>query len=74
MTMLTRVTYVVIQNGGSMKRYTLELVITEGNDEGWEEILNDRKTGCDDVISMVANALYEAGLDPTIKLVKFEDK
>lgn len=57
-----------------MKQYTLELVVTEGNDEGWEEILKDGKTGCDDVIDMVVNALYEVGLEPAIKLVKYEDK
>jgi len=56
-----------------MKKYTLELVITEGNDEWWEEILKDSKTGCDDVIEMVINALYQVGLEPAIKLAKYED-
>jgi hypothetical protein len=57
-----------------MKQYTFELVINEGCNEGWEEMLKDGKTGCDDVVEMVINALYEVGLEPAIKLVKYEDK
>lgn len=57
-----------------MKRYTLELVITEGNDEFWEEILIDGKTGCDDVTATIINGLHNCGLDAAIKLVKYEDK
>jgi hypothetical protein len=57
-----------------MKQYTFELVINEGCNEGWEELLKDGKTGCDDVVEMVINALYEVGLEPAIKLVKYEDK
>ena len=31
-----------------MKRYTFEIVVTEGNDEFWEEATAEGKTGCDD--------------------------
>jgi hypothetical protein len=57
-----------------MKRYTFELVVTEGSDEGWEEITENGKTGCDEVLEMVKNELYNIGLDVDIKLVKYEDK
>ena len=57
-----------------MKRYTIQLIITEGNDEGWEEILANGKTGCDDVIDMVKNQMLDIGIEPEITLVKYEDK
>lgn len=57
-----------------MKRYTFELIVTEGNDEGWEEMTKDGKTGCDEVLEMVKNELYNIGLDVDIKLTKYEDK
>lgn len=57
-----------------MKRYTFELIVTEGNSESWEEITENGKTGCDDVLAMVKNELYNIGLDVDIKLTKYEDK
>ena len=39
-----------------------------------EESLKDGKTGCDDVVEMGVNALYQVGLEPNVKLVKYEDK
>lgn len=57
-----------------MKRYVFELVIEEGNDEFWEDIINRGVTGCDEVISVVANTFDLAGWEPHIKLIRFEDK
>lgn len=41
-----------------MRRYTLKVVIHEGNDEFWESLEN--KTGCDEVQNWI-QGLLEAG-------------
>lgn len=59
-----------------MKRFTFEIVIEEGNDEFWESITAGGKSGCDEVLEMVKNDLWQQGLDEqncSIKLVKFVD-
>lgn len=45
----------------SKKRYTLTLVIEEGNDEFWEEINERGVTGCDEVQKMIEHALGDYG-------------
>ena len=57
-----------------MKRYVFEIVVEEGNDEFWEDITSRGVTGCDEVISEVANTFDLAGWEPHIKLIRFEDK
>lgn len=57
-----------------MKRYVFEVVIHEGNDEFWEDIISRGVTGCDEVADIVANCFNEEGFEPDIKLVKFEDR
>ena len=57
-----------------MKQYTIQLVITEGSDEFWEEATADGKSGCDDVLEIVKNVMWNEGLEPDIKLIKYEDK
>lgn len=57
-----------------MKQYTFELVVTEGNNEFWEELLENGNTGCDDLLEQLKGILAESGLDDEIKLVKYEDK
>lgn len=57
-----------------MKRYTFEITVDEGNNEFWEEILEHGKTGCDEILEQLAGAIAEYGFEPSIKLVKFEDK
>jgi len=57
-----------------MKRYTIELVITEGSNEFWEDLETRSVTGCDDILEEVKGALAEFGLEPEIKLIKYEDK
>jgi hypothetical protein len=60
-----------------MKRYTLEVTITEGNDHFWNAI---KGTGCDEVLEAVKAALAERGwdadyefADTSVRLVKFEE-
>ena len=58
-----------------MKVYKIEIIINEGSDEWWEEITEDGKTGCDEVLQFVRNELAETGLvDIEVKLTSFEDK
>ena len=57
-----------------MKRYTVRVVIEEGSDEFWESLRSG--TGCDEVVTMVRDALQEAGLytrQCTVSLAKFVD-
>ncbi len=57
-----------------MRTFTIEIVITEGNNEFWDEIVAKGVTGCDDILEEVKSALAEYGLEPDVKLVKYEDK
>ena len=54
------------------KTYEITVTISEGSDEFWESISN--KTGCDEVVEEVRQALHERGfqgLDCAVKLSKF---
>ena len=58
-----------------MKRYVLQVSITEGNDEFWENLVN--KSGCDEIEACVRQALSDAGWhDPEqcqVRLTCFAD-
>ncbi len=54
-----------------MKRYKFEIIIEEGNDEFWDEIID--KTGCDEVTEVVKDMFLNGGWEPTIKLVQYTD-
>lgn len=56
-----------------MKKYTFEIVITEGSNKFWDDINRRGRTGCDEVADLVANCFDLEGLDPEIRLSKFED-
>jgi hypothetical protein len=57
-----------------MKKYTIEVIIYEGNDEFWEEIGD--KTGCDEVLDLAHRAFSDYGFwngeQCEIKFKKFE--
>lgn len=58
-----------------MKRYTFEVVITEGNHEYWEEILAKGNTGCDELLDNLRSTLDESFANEfEVRLVKYEDK
>lgn len=57
-----------------MKTYTIEVVVTEGNDEFWEEATANGATGCEDVLRLIKEELDMIGFSDNVKLVKFEDK
>jgi hypothetical protein len=57
-----------------MKQYTFELTVNEGSSEFWEEILENGKTGCDELLEQLKDALADHGFDPDVSLVKYEDK
>lgn len=58
-----------------MKKYTFEIVITEGVNEFWENIATQGMSGCDDLIAELDTTIAEgaAGLDFSIKLKTYED-
>ena len=60
-----------------MKKYTIEIVIHEGNDEFWNDISERGQTGCDEVKDSIEQCLttqgYYVGDKCSIKLTKFED-
>ena len=56
-----------------MKKYTFEIVIEEGNDEFWEELVNDNKTGCDEILTDLNQILNQTGYNNTVKLLKYEN-
>lgn len=45
----------------------------EGDDEFWEEITADGKSGCDEVLGVVKEELQNY-FPHSVKLIKFEDK
>ena len=60
-----------------MKIYTLEVTITEGCDEFWEDITAGEATGCDDVTKTVRDILFDAGFqEPNclVTLKQFRDE
>jgi hypothetical protein len=57
-----------------MKQYTFKVVITEGSDEGWEEMLEGGATGCDELLVTIKEGLAQIGFEPEITLIKYEDK
>ena len=57
-----------------MKKYKFEVVVFEMNDEFWEKLEKDNKTGCDEVTEMVRVGLNAAFLDYNLKLVRYTDE
>ena len=54
-----------------MRKYTFEIVITEGNDEFWEGL---KGTGCDAIMTSLKATLDNEGwYDAEVTLKKFED-
>ena len=56
-----------------MKKYKLEIVIEEENDEFWEDLKEQRKSGCDDIYNTVVAAMETSFLNFEVKLVEFTD-
>lgn len=60
-----------------MKIYTLLVTIKEGSDEFWEDLEKEGKSGCDEILQAVRNALsdhgFQEGYGTTVKLEKFEN-
>lgn len=44
-----------------MKRYVFEIIIEEGNDDFWEELNANNKSGCDEVTEMLQEMLDSTG-------------
>jgi len=59
------------------KTYTLVVTVQDNSDEFWEAIQKSGKTGCDEVMDAVREALYEKGLifdDHQVSLMKFSQE
>lgn len=56
-----------------MKKYTIEIVINEGNDEFWEDLTKDGATGCDELLDNIKEDLQNY-FPESIRITKFEDK
>jgi hypothetical protein len=57
-----------------MKRYVFELIVEEGNNEYWEGLTSRNETDCDGMTEQLRDMLAEHGFEPTVRLVKYEDK
>jgi hypothetical protein len=57
-----------------MKQYTFELIIKEGNDEFWEELIEKNLTGCDEIKTLTEDFLNDVGVDYELKLKQFVDQ
>lgn len=62
-----------------MKKYTFELVIHEGCDEFWESLIEEKKTGCDEITEEVKGLIQSGGAffvgdNCELRLVRFDDK
>ena len=56
-----------------MKTYKIEIVFEEGDDEFWEEITADDKSGCDELLSVIKTELQNY-FPESVRLVEFKDK
>lgn len=56
-----------------MKRYVLEVVINEGNDEYWESLDKEGKSGCDDIVELVKSSL-DPVVEAQIKLIEYSNR
>lgn len=61
-----------------MKKYVIELIITEGIDEYWEELNKSGRPGCDDIIDSLQAVLRDSGFldgfDTSIIMKEYSDK
>ena len=55
-----------------MKRYTFELIVNEQSDEFWEEITQDGKSGCDEVLDAIREEMQN--YDIQVRLIGYDDK
>lgn len=60
-----------------MKQYTIELIVTEGYDEFWDDINNNNSTGCEEILIAIKNSLnlsgWTEGFGCSVKLKEFKD-
>lgn len=56
------------------KTYTLQVVVQEGNDEFWEGIRKANKTGCDEVVQGIANAVSMGFPNALVRLIRFAEE
>jgi hypothetical protein len=58
-----------------MKRYKFEIIIEEGSDIFWESLIEERRTGCEDLMDMIEECFAGTGLqESVITLKEFTDK
>ena len=57
-----------------MKTYKFEVVINEQNDEWWEEITKDNKSGCDEILDYLDLILGSSNLSYNLKFIDHQDK
>ena len=51
-----------------MRRYKFDLIIREGADEFWEQLLNSESFGVKEVMKEVEEALFNHGFNVDLKL------
>ena len=54
-----------------MKTYKFEITLTEGHDEWWRALYG--KTGCDEVLQIMKDTLFDSFPESVIKLVAYSD-
>ena len=55
-----------------MKTYKFEITINEGCDEFWEEITQDGKSGCDEILDVIREEMQN--YDIQVRLIGYEDR
>jgi len=56
-----------------MKQYTFKVIVTEQNDEFWEELEAKKESGCTEITLAVSDALDDTNFDYILKLEKYTD-
>lgn len=62
-----------IERNRPVKRYVIEVIVEEVSDDFFDDLKQNNTTGCDDIVTIIDNALSPYGLEGHSRLIKYTD-